>query len=71
MSAPIPSGSLATHRNLLFGVLALHVNLIENDQFAEACRNWSARKNTALADVLVERGWLTPEERADVERLVE
>jgi hypothetical protein len=27
-----------TDRNLLFGVLALQTDLIDNDRFAEACR---------------------------------
>jgi serine/threonine-protein kinase len=59
-----------TDRNLLFGVLALQADLITNDQFAEGCSAWAARKNEPLADLLVERGWLSPTDRADVERLV-
>jgi len=58
-------------RNLLFGVLALQVDLLDAGRFAEACSAWSARKNTPLASLLVERGWLTPEDRADVDRLLE
>jgi serine/threonine-protein kinase len=60
-----------TDRNLLFGVLALQADLLDAAQFAEACTSWSARKDRALADLLVERGWLTPEDRGDVERLLE
>jgi serine/threonine protein kinase len=59
-----------TDRNLLFGVLALQADLLNPTRFAEACTAWSARKDTPLADLLVERGWLTPEERADVEKLL-
>jgi hypothetical protein len=59
-----------TDRNLLFGVLALQARLIDPTQFAEACTAWSARK-TPLADLLVQRGWLTPQGRADVERLLD
>jgi serine/threonine protein kinase len=59
-----------TDRNLLFGVLALQVDLLDSTRFAEACAAWSARKQGALADLLVERGWLTPEERAEVEKLL-
>jgi serine/threonine-protein kinase len=57
-------------RNLLFAVLALQADLLSNDRFAEACSAWAARKENPLADLLVERGWLTPEDRADVERLL-
>ena len=59
-----------TDRNLLFGVLALQADLLDATRFAEACTAWSARKETPLADLLVERGWLTAEERADVEKLL-
>jgi serine/threonine-protein kinase len=57
-------------RNLLFGVLALQADLIDTAQFAEACSAWAARKDVPLADLLAERGWLTAEERANVEFLV-
>jgi serine/threonine-protein kinase len=60
-----------TDRNLLFGVLSLQADLIDAAQFAEACSAWSARKDKGLADLLVERGWLTPEDRRDIERLLE
>jgi serine/threonine-protein kinase len=61
----------STDRNLLFGVLALQADLLDPARFAEACTAWSARKDVALADVLVERGWITAEDRADVERLLQ
>jgi serine/threonine-protein kinase len=60
-----------TDRNLLFGVLALQADLLDNDQFAEACSAWAARKETPLADLLVERGWLTPDARAHIAFLLE
>jgi serine/threonine-protein kinase len=60
-----------TDRNLLFGVLALQLDLIDRDQFVQACAAWTTRKETPLADLLVERGWLTAGDRADVERLLE
>jgi hypothetical protein len=59
-----------TDRHLLFGVLALQADLIDADRFARACADWAAGKDRALADLLVERGWLSPEDRADVEKLV-
>jgi len=58
-------------RNLLFGVLALQADLIDNDRFAEACTAWSARKATPLAELLVERGWITAPDCSLVERLLQ
>jgi serine/threonine protein kinase len=58
-------------RNLLFGVLALQADLLDNDRFAEACSAWAARKGTPLAQLLVERGWLTAEERSHVDFLLD
>ncbi len=60
-----------TDRNLLFGVLALQADLMDPAQFVEACTLWANQKQTPLPDLLVQRGWLTPEDRADVERLLE
>ncbi len=60
-----------TDRNLLFGVLALQADLLDNDRFAEACAAWAARKDTPLADLLAQRGWLTAEERSHVEFLLD
>src|SRR6516165_1249032 len=60
-----------TDRNLLFGVLALQADLIDADRFAEACSAWAAKKATSLAELLQERGWITAEERAHVEFLLE
>ena len=60
-----------TDRNLLFGVLALQTDLIDSSQFADACAAWAARKTAPLADILIERGWITAADKADVERLME
>jgi PAS domain S-box-containing protein len=60
-----------TDRNLLFAVLALQADVLDADQFIKVCTLWTARKQTALADLLIELGWITPTDRADVERLVE
>ena len=43
-----------TERNILFGVIALQTDLINAEQFAEACTVWSVRKAGSLADVPVE-----------------
>jgi serine/threonine-protein kinase len=58
-------------RNLLFGVLALQADLIEAAQFAEVCSAWAARKDTPLADLLVERGLLTPSDRVDISKILD
>jgi hypothetical protein len=60
-----------TDRNLMFGVLALQMELVDARQFADACAGWAARKDTTLADLMVERHWITPEAREKVERLLE
>jgi eukaryotic-like serine/threonine-protein kinase len=58
--------SAETDRNLLFGVLALQAGLLDAKAFAEACAAWAARKDTALAELLVLRGVLTAEDRDSV-----
>ncbi len=58
-------------RNLLFGVLALQCGLLDAKQFAEACGAWASRKDTPLADLLVERGILTGDDKAAVLSLLE
>jgi serine/threonine-protein kinase len=60
-----------TERNLLFGVLALQADLIDAVQFAEACTAWSMRKEPPLAELLLERGWITREDQVHVEYLLE
>ena len=58
-------------RNLLFGVLALQIDAISRIQFVDACTLWAGDKDRALADLLTERGWISAEDRVEVERLVE
>jgi serine/threonine protein kinase len=60
-----------TDHNLLFGVLALQADLIDAGQFAEACTAWTARKGTPLAEVLLERGWISAADKGDIDRLLE
>src|SRR5262245_36161588 len=71
MSSPQSPPPAHTDRNLLFGVLALQADRLDARQFAEACSAWSASKDRELADLLVERGWLTADDRRDVERLLQ
>jgi serine/threonine-protein kinase len=62
---------MSTDLNLLFGVLALQADFLDAGQFAEACSAWAARKDTSLADLVVQRGWLSTEDRAHVEYLLQ
>jgi serine/threonine-protein kinase len=62
---------LDTDRNLLFGVVALQADLLDADQFIQACTLWTTRKEVPLADLLVELSWLTPDDKSDVERLLD
>jgi tetratricopeptide (TPR) repeat protein/tRNA A-37 threonylcarbamoyl transferase component Bud32 len=64
-------GGEDTDRNLLFAVLALQADLIDRDRFVQACTLWASRKDTPLAELLVEQGWLSEEDRGDVERLLQ
>jgi serine/threonine protein kinase len=57
--------------NLLFGVLALQLDVIDDRQFAQACSAWASRKDAPLADVLKDLGWLTADDCQEVERLLE
>lgn len=62
---------IETHKNLLFAVIALQSDLIDMQQFVDACTLWSSRKTSSVADVLVEHGWLNDEDRAHVDYLLE
>jgi serine/threonine protein kinase len=58
-------------RNLLFGVIALQDDLVDQKQFTEACAVWALHMDSPLADVLIERRWITPEDRREIDRKVE
>jgi serine/threonine-protein kinase len=60
-----------TDRNLLFGVLALQAGLIDAPQFIEAFLLWTTRKTERLAELLIERAWIEPDDQAHVEYLLE
>jgi hypothetical protein len=67
----VSSSSPDADRNLLFAVLALQADCLTPARFVEACTLWASEKATPIADLLVGRGWLGPDERADVDRLLE
>ena len=59
-----------TDRNLLFGLIAMQSDLIEMRQFVDACTLWGSRKDSSLADILVEHGWLLSDDRQHVDYLL-
>ena len=67
MSTPFPSAD----RNLLFGLLALQMDLRLREQLLDAMQAWMLRKRNAQGTVLRERGALGEAEREAVERLVD
>ena len=55
-----------TEKHLLFAVLAFESDLIDLAKLTAACRAWVADKSKPIADLLVERGWITAEDRGFV-----
>ncbi len=56
--------------DLLFGILALQVGLVEQADLLDAFQRWSRDKTRRLAQVLVNRGALAPDDRTMLEGLV-
>lgn len=46
-------------------------DLIGMRQFVDACTLWGSRKDSSLADILVEQEWLLPEDREHVDYLLQ
>jgi serine/threonine protein kinase/tetratricopeptide (TPR) repeat protein len=64
-------GTIDVDRNLLFAVIALQDDLIDQTQFTDVCAGWAMRMEQPLAGLLIERGWITKQDREDVERKIE
>ena len=62
---------MSVEQNLLFAVLAFEDELIDLQQLTAACRAWSSDKSKPLADLLVERGWVSAEDRGFLEKKAE
>jgi serine/threonine-protein kinase len=62
--------AIAADRDLLFGLLALQVGLIDQDQLVAAFRAWTRDRVRTLADHLADRGDLDSDQRAGVEAMV-
>ncbi len=72
---PLPHGrgsndSLATEQHLLFAVLAYECELLDLSQLTATCRAWAADKSKPLADLLVQRGWITAADREFLDKQV-
>ncbi len=65
------SSKMNVDRNLLFAVIALQDDLIDQRQFADVCAGWATHLDRPLADLLIERKWITDTDRSDVERKLE
>jgi tetratricopeptide (TPR) repeat protein/tRNA A-37 threonylcarbamoyl transferase component Bud32 len=59
-----------TDHDLLFAVLAFRAELLDAGRFADACAAWSARRDASMADLLLQRGWITRDDRAALEDLL-
>ncbi len=64
----MPAAKPDIDRNLLFGVIALQDDFIDQAQFADVCAGWAMRMDRPLADLLKERGWLSDSDCQDIER---
>ena len=62
--------AIATDRDLLFGLLALQNGLIDQGQLVAAFQAWTRDRTRPLAEHLLARGDLEPDDRAAVEALV-
>ncbi|MGZ0171716.1 MAG: serine/threonine-protein kinase, partial [Planctomycetales bacterium] len=62
---------MTVEQNLLFAVLAFEDELIDLQQLTAACRAWAGDKSKPLAELLVERGWVTAEHRKFLEEKAE
>ena len=65
------SANLNVDRNLLFAVIALQDDLIDQTQFADVCAGWALRLDRPLSDLLIDRKWITEQDRSDIERKLE
>ena len=57
--------------NLLFAVLAMQADLIDDFHFWEALRQWIAQVEIPLADLLVERQWISVSDRRILQQWLE
>lgn len=68
MDASRPGSSGFSDVNLLFAVLALQRGFLDQGKFVDACAAWAIRREKAMSELLVERSWLSPAARAQIEQ---
>jgi eukaryotic-like serine/threonine-protein kinase len=59
-----------TERNLLFGVVAFQNGTVDADRLAETCAAWIEEPSQTLADLFVDRGLMTDEQKTELEKVV-
>jgi len=71
-SAALTAGevSMDAERDLLFGVVALQKGAVDADRLAETCAVWVTEPTVPLAELMVGRGLMTGEKRAELEKAV-
>ncbi|HXI51962.1 MAG TPA: protein kinase, partial [Candidatus Saccharimonadales bacterium] len=60
--------------SFLYGVVALQAGLVDSQQFNEvihASMEWDAQRDGPFVDLLIQRGWIRPGDRAHLDYLVE
>ena len=57
--------------NLQFALLAHERRFIDAGQLAQVCAAWSADKSVALARVMLDRKWITPDQIDEINSLIE
>ena len=60
-----------TDQDLLFGVFALQLERITQEQMSKAYAEWLSRQDRSMASLLVERGWVSEDDRREIEQLIE
>ena len=59
-----------TERNLLFGVVAFQNGMVDADRLAETCAAWVEEPAQTLANLFVDRGLMTDEQKTELEKVV-
>jgi eukaryotic-like serine/threonine-protein kinase len=70
VDAPDGEAPKDTERNLLFGVVAFQNGTVDADRLAETCAAWVEEPSQTLADLFVDRGLMTEEQKTELEKVV-
>ena len=60
-----------TDRNMLFGMLALQMDFVDQDQLVAAMKRWVDDKSRSLGELLVEGSALSPDTRQVLDAVVQ